>query len=114
MVFHFQFLEQITMVNFKVGGEEKNWIDVDERWLCSQIAGRRRDHLPDCVQVRIEDDEVDLFLTTPGCSSGVGGSRPLRGREERIIELWRKLHLNQAGFSCGNVHAFLVQLQRIL
>lgn len=102
------------MVKVQVGGFEKDWADVDQHWLCNQIHGRRDAGEPDCVRVRIQDGEVDLSLTTPGCPVGFGGSRPLRGREPEIVDLWRKLHLDQPRFSCGNVHAFLVQLRRLL
>ncbi len=57
---------------------------------------------------------MDLFLTTPGCARGFGGSRPLRGREPEILDLWQKLNLDRARFSCGNVRAFLTQLGRVL
>ena len=102
------------MVNVQVGGLEKDWHDVDQHWLCNLIRGLREAGQSDCVRVRIQDGEVDLSLTTPGCDTGRVGGRALRGREPKIVELWRKLHLDQAGFSCGNVNAFMAQLRRLL
>lgn len=102
------------MVTVQVGGIEKDWNAVDQNWLCKLIHAMRDAGESDCVRVRVQDSEVDLLLTTPGCAGGIGGSRPLRGREPKIVELWRKLHLDQMGFSCGNVHAFLVQLRKLI
>lgn len=101
------------MVTVKIGGVAKELSDVDQQWLCKRINGLRAAGESDCVLVRIKDEEVDLWLTTPGCGGG-GGWRPPRGREPRILELWRKLNLDEPGFSCGNVRAFLAQLERIL
>lgn len=101
------------MVKVQIGPVEKDWTEVDQHWVCNEIQGRRNGGCSDCVVIRVQDGEVDLVLATPGCSSG-GVPRPLRGREERIIELWRKLHLDKVGFSCGNVNAFLKQLRQIL
>ena len=101
------------MVKVQVGGVEKDASAVDQQWLCKLINGLRRDGQSDCVRVRIQDDGVDLALTTPGCA-GLGGTRALTQRESKIVDLWRKAHLDMRDFSCGNVHAFLVQLQRVL
>ena len=101
------------MVKVNVGGMEKDGNDVDQQWLCRMINGRRRDGLSDCVRVRIEGDNIDLAMVTPGCARG-GGCRELTRREVGIVDVWRKLGLDQPGFSCGNVHAFLVQLRRLV
>lgn len=102
------------MVKVSVGSVEKDWSEVDQHWLCNEINGRRGDGGVDCVRVRIQEDDIDLHLSTPACARDVGGSRMPTARESEIIELWDKLHLNRAGFSCGNVNAFLVQLRRLL
>src|SRR5688500_17805436 len=100
------------MVTVHVGNEVRDWTEVDQHWLCKQINGRRDDGEQVCVRVRIQANGMDLYLTTPACGGGGGGFRQPTPTESTVLELWRKLHLSEADFSCGNVHAFLVQLKR--
>ena len=102
------------MITVFVGPDSRDGRDVDEHWLCNEIDGRRRDHVSACVRVAVKGDDVYLNLKTPGCPNGFGVSRPLTARESKIVELWHKLGLDQPDFSCGNVHAFLTQLARLL
>ncbi len=101
------------MVTVRVGTEERDVKDVDQQWLCKQINGRRHEHQSDCVIVRIKADNIDMVLSTPGCAAGGGGGRAPNHREAEIFDLWAKAHLNDAWFSCGNVHEFLVHLRRL-
>jgi hypothetical protein len=101
------------MVTVKVGGEERDSANVDQHWLCNQVNGRRHEGGQTCVIVRVKTDALDMVLSTPGCGGAPGGRAPTRD-EAKIFDLWNQLHLNQPGFSCGNVHAFLVQLRRLL
>lgn len=103
------------MVTLHVGNEVRDWADVDEHWLCKQINGRRKDGERVCVRVRVQAGGMDLYLATPACGGGGGGGfRAPTPRESEVFDLWRKLHLSEPDFSCGNVHAFLVQLKRLL
>ena len=103
------------MVKVYVGSEERDWKQVDQHWLCNQINGRRGAGEGVCVRIVIIEHDIDLTMRTLGCSVGLGGGgRPLTKPEAKIVDLWRKLHLDQPDFSCGNVHAFLVQLARLI
>jgi len=88
--------------------------EADESWINQNVNGRRSDGIMVCVQVRIQEGGADLALATPGCSSGFGGGRPPNALEQRIIDLWNERGLNAAGFTGGNVVAFLHQLRKVL
>lgn len=98
------------MIRVSIGDMEREINAVDEAWINQQINRRRGAGLEVCVKVTISDDEVDLILSTPSCPNQGGGSRPLRGRENHIVELWSKRHLSESDFSGGNLIAFLKQL----
>lgn len=102
------------MVKVQVGNEVRDWKEVDVHWLCNAINGRRDDKQPACVRVTVKEGPLDMILSTPGCGGGIGGSRAPNADEGEIISLWNKLHLNEPGFRCGNVQAFLVQLRRLI
>lgn len=103
------------MIKVTVGNEVRDARNVDQQWLCNQINGRRRDHEPVCVRVDVKNGkDVDLFLQTPGCPAGLGCPRQLTPRESRIVDEWRERDLDRPDFSCGGVHAFLVQLPRLI
>jgi hypothetical protein len=101
------------MINVYVGSDFRALQDADQHWLCNEINGRRHDGQPVCVRVRVKEGPLDMTLSTPGCAGGGGGRAP-NDQEAKVFDLWKNLHLNEVGFSCGNVHAFLVQLRRLL
>lgn len=101
------------MSSIKIGDAEKPLSDADPQWITQQINGRRRDGLAVCVVVLIKSADVDICLTTPACGGGGGRGRQLSAGETALIELWKRLGLNNADFAPGNVVAFVKQaLQR--
>ena len=88
--------------------------DYSESWITDQVNGRQQSG-PVCVEVRIKTSGLDLHVVTPGCGGGGGGiGRRATANEQEIIDLWTKRGLNEAGFSGGNVIAFLKQLRQKL
>ncbi len=67
-----------------------------------------------CVQLHIQDGCADVRMSTPGCRSGGGGGRAPRPCEQELLDLWRKLHLDDKEFTGGNLVAFLQQAARIV
>ena len=98
-------------VQVEIGGETRSLGEADEQWINDAINRRRRDGISVCVRVLIQDSDVDLALSTPGCPVS-RGSRPATVEEQPILDLWRKRRLDQAGFTGGDVVAFLKQLTR--
>src|SRR6267154_511324 len=102
------------VVTISIGSSSRTIQEADESWINQNVNGRRHDGVVVCVQVRIQQSGADLALATPGCSSGFGGGRPPNALEQRIIEVWNERGLNTAGFTGGNVVAFLHQLKKVL
>lgn len=98
------------MIKVKIGDSEKEYPDASPQWINEQIKRRREDGIPVCVQVLIDRSPLDFTLSTPGCSRGGGGGRPLNAQESSVVALWEKLHLNTLDFSGGNLVAFLKQI----
>ena len=104
----------MSTVTVRIGQETRGLESASESWINDQLNRRRQDGQNVCVQVTIHGGAVDLVLATPGCGSGGGGGRQPTSRESDILELWNRLHLNHAGFTGGNLVAFLKQLGRMV
>jgi hypothetical protein len=100
------------MVSLKVNGSEVS--PDDESTIAQQVNRRRDEGAPVCVQVRIEEGDLYMVLSSPQCSGGGGGGRPPNPREKRVFDLWDKLGLSGKSFAGGHVVAFLHQVQRLL
>ena len=104
----------MSTVTVRIGQETRDFDSASESWINDQVNRRRQDGQSVCVQVTVDGGDLDLLLSTPGCGSGGGGARQATAREMAILDLWSKLHLNQAGFTGGNLNAFLKQLRRMI
>lgn len=93
-----------------IGMSERENSDIGPDWISEQINRIRRDGAPVCIKVIVRDIDVDLSLATSGCSGLGGGCRRLTSAENRVVDLWRKKHLNDKDFAPGNLIAFLKQL----
>ena len=103
-----------TMIGIRIGNEERNLDEADESWVNQQINRRLAAGDLVCVQVRIQNDALDLALRTPTCPSMGGGGRAATRHEQEILNLWEKLGLRRMDFAGGNVVAFLKQLRRLV
>lgn len=94
------------MVRVHINEEDQSLADVDHTWIRQQIDRRRADNIIVCVRFEIQAHDIDLCLATPTCQ-GLGGSgRRLRPREEEIVDMWRKLGLNENGFASSEAAKF--------
>lgn len=83
--------------------------DIEERWINEQFNLRKRDTRTDpCVKVHLQVGGLDLRLATCACSLGGGGRAP-NFDEQRVLDLWRKLHLDDSNVSGGDLVAFVKQ-----
>ena len=101
------------MVKIKIGSEERNIEDVDSSWINQQINRRRKDG-PVCVRVTINDDAINMVLSSGDCPRAGGGGRPARPQEKKVFDLWDKHGLNEADFPGGHLVAFIKQLPKLL
>ncbi|SRR5258706_13570114 len=102
------------MSSIRIGNTERALGDADPNWINQQINGLRRDGLPVCVMVLVNEREINVRLQTSACPAGGGGGRPPNHRERDILELWAKHHLDQSSFSGGDVVSFVKQAVRLV
>lgn len=102
------------MVAVKIGTEERNLQTADESWINRQINLRRRDGQNPCVRVRIDEEALNMVLSTPTCPAGAEGGRTPNPKEKEVFELWDPLGLRHSTFTGGNLVAFIKQLRRFL
>ncbi len=100
------------MVKIKIGSEERNREDADPSWINQQINRRRKDG-PICVRVTINNDAINMVLSSGDCPRA-GGGRQARPQEREIFDLWDKHGLNETDFPSGHLVAFIKQLQKLL
>ena len=93
-----------------IGMSERENSDIRPDWISEQINRIRHDGSPVCVKVIVKDTDVDISLATSECSGLGGGCRRLTSAENRVVDLWRKKHMNDKNFVPGNLIAFLNQL----
>ncbi len=99
------------MIKILIGTEERNIDDASEEWINKQINRRRKDGVPVCVKVIFDTPDLKMGLSTPDCNNSGGGGRPPNSKESTVLDVWDKMHLGTAGFTGGNVVAFLKQIK---
>jgi hypothetical protein len=102
------------VIAIHISGEQIELRDLDESWVIEEIRRLQRNDTAVCVRVTINEANVHLTLTTPGCPQSRGGGRPPNETEREILDLWRKRHLDSHHFNGGEFIAFLKQLRNVL
>lgn len=98
-----------------IGRNEKELGEAGESWITHQVGERQHAGETFCVRVVLKTDCVDMILATFGCGGGGGGGgRAPKPKEKQIFDLWNERHLNQPGWTVGNLIAFLKQLRHLL
>jgi hypothetical protein len=103
------------MIKIKIADDERFSDPLDEEWVHQQINRRREAGEPVCVRVSIEQNELNIMLSTKNCTttgrSPITDPRPL---EKKILELWGERGLDTVDFTSSNLIAFVIQLQDLL
>lgn len=102
------------MITIKIDTVEQQLENLDESWILQQINRRRDEGDSVCVIVKIDEPNVKIILATKDCGNAGGSARALTREEERVVERWRKHHLDKPEFAGGELVAFLKQLARLL
>jgi len=55
-----------------------------------------------------------MALSTPHCSHGRGGGRRPNEKEEEILKIWEKEHLNEPSWTPGNLFAFVKRVHHLI
>jgi len=99
------------MVKLQIAGIDRELKDVSTSWIHQQIRDRQRDGLSVCVKVVIEAQGVNIVLASGECGSSGGGQRQTTPEENRLFDLWEKLHLEEVPIHSGRLVAFLNQVK---
>jgi hypothetical protein len=101
-------------VTVQIGDNVVELSYVTQGWLEDQIIRRKKDRVPICVIVRVQQGGADLILATQACgNTGGGGGRPPNRKEQEIFRLWNEGNLNSGDFSAGSFYSFLQHLKRL-
>lgn len=103
------------MISLKIGSSERQNEEITERWISQQLRRRRNANQPICVELKIHEEDVNLFLASGACDGrGGGGGRKPKNKELRIIELWKERGLNGTEIRPGKLISFFKQLESVL
>jgi hypothetical protein len=104
------------MITIRIGESVRSLEDdrsIDQSWVNQQINGRRADNQPVCVQISINENSLNMALSSSDCPRR-GGGRPPNQHELQIFDLWEKVGMNKSEFHGGNLVAFLKQLSSLI
>jgi len=101
-------------ISVRIGGEERKLDEVTPDWITHQVDRRRAAGERVCVRVTVQGPQINVALSTPGCSGGGGGGRVPNADEQAILELWGHRGLDQPDYSAGSLISFLKQLEHLL
>ena len=99
------------MIKIKINEAVMELENVTESWIQEQIKKRQKDGYPICVRIFIKNEFVDMVLSSGECDKYAGGGRNANVNEQRIFDLWGKLHLDSTQLHIGNLIAFLKQVK---
>lgn len=98
-------------IRIQIGKSERAIEEIEPNWITEQINRRRHEDVPVCVRITINTGSINLSLATSDCPKSSASSRKPNTQENEIFDLWERLHLNNSGFSPGNLVAFIKQLR---
>ena len=107
-------LKYCVMSKIQIGTSEHKFCDVSESWIHHHVHERYKEGQPVCAQVILKTHSVDVALSTPHCSHGRGGGRRPNEKEEEILKIWEKEHLNEPSWTPGNLFAFVNQVHHLI
>ena len=103
------------MIKIKIADDDRPGNPLDEEWVHQQINRRRDAGESVCVRVTLEQNELNIMLSTKTCAAT--GHPPITNPsplEKKIYEFWKGRKLNAVDFTSSNVVAFIIHLQDLL
>lgn len=102
------------MITVRIGSSERTLDQADTAWLVQQIKRREENDEAICIQVLIQNDDLNMVLSTANCSRNGTSNRPPTDQEQEIFDLWKKHRLNESDINKGKIISFLNQLRQVL
>jgi hypothetical protein len=104
----------MCVITLMIGGVELPVDNASEGRVNQMIAEARRAGGALCIQVRVQIDDVNVSVATPGCGRAGSGGRQANAKEQRILDAWARRGLSSGELSPGELRAFLNELRRLL
>ncbi len=96
--------------------EERVWgHDANTSWVNEQIRARLHNGVPVCVVVAVNGNGVrNLRFSAGECGASGGGSGTpkFNGNEQRVIETWKRIAVQETPVNAGKLTAFMQQVSR--
>ena len=96
-------------VTITINGEERRYDRTVERWIAQRLRDLSHHSAPICVKVGVSGEDINVLVSSGGCSGGGGGRRP-NVREAELLAMWEKRGLNEVEINAGKLIAFLHQV----
>jgi len=100
------------MIRVRIGDVESELRSINDSWINQQINCRRTDGQNVCVRVFIQQNNLNMILSTPSCPTESSDRRPTK-HEQEIFDYWEKYGLNKGQFTSGDLIAFLKKVKNI-
>lgn len=102
------------MISIKIAEVKRDVKDLADSWIHEQIRQRQAEGMQVCVRVFVKTGNVDLMLSSAGCSKVSGEGRQATEQENRIMLLWSKFDLDSSPVHSGRLVAFLSQVKDLV
>lgn len=104
-------------IKVKIGDTERVWgKEASTSWIHEQIKARLAAGEPVCIIVTINGNGVNNLMFSAGdCPSSGGASTTpnFTGEEQRIIDTWQRIGVQENPVNAGKITAFIEQISRI-
>ncbi|MFP4381881.1 MAG: hypothetical protein ACLFUS_15385 [Candidatus Sumerlaeia bacterium] len=101
------------MIRVNIAGAERELGKADKNWIIHQIEARQKEGQLVCVRVIVEEDGVNMILSTPTCAETSNSRLRPNQKEKTIIEIWEKSGLSSHSFKALNVIRFFEQIEKL-
>lgn len=97
------------MKRIRIGEDDRNFDGANPDWIRKHVEDLRRRGEGACVEISLQFGSVDMTLATPACG-GSRGTREANRQEQKILDLWNRMELNQDDFDVRELIDFVERL----
>jgi len=99
------------MVTVRINEIERDYSEINNGWIASQITNREKENIKICVVITIKTDRIGLVLLTKACPRDGYGAKTLNEEEREIYERWEDCELNDDEFDLQNLIKFIKSIK---
>jgi hypothetical protein len=101
------------MKRIRICEAEHDLDNVDPSWIRKHVEDLRNQGSPVCVEINLHSGSVRMILATPACGPTSAKRTEANRQERKILELWRKKHLNTDDFHVRDLIDFVERIDII-